>query len=71
MFHVSEVDGKKIHDSILNCQENENPEVRVIEAKGLFITPLPPMINLPSVKRKFSFKMLLIKLKSLFKRRNK
>lgn len=71
MFHVPEVDGKEICDSILTCQQNEDPIVKVIDTKGLFITPLPPRINLPNTKRKFNLKTLFIKLKSLFKRRNK
>ena len=71
MFHISEIDGKEIHDAILKCQQNEDPIVKVIDAKGLFITPLPPKINLSNTKREFSLKTLFIKLKSLLKWRNK
>ena len=41
MFYVPECSPEEILKSILACQANENPEVRVIEAKGLFIQPLP------------------------------
>ena len=46
MFEVKDVSGEEIVKSILNCQENEDPYVRVIDTNGLFIKPLPPRIPL-------------------------
>ncbi len=46
MFKVNDIPGKEIVEAILHCQENEDPYVRVIDSKGLFIEPLPPRINL-------------------------
>ncbi len=46
MFKINDVSGEEIINSILACQENEDPIVRVIDTKGLFITPLPRRIPL-------------------------
>ena len=46
MFKINDIPGKEILKAILTCQENENPYVTVIEAKGLSITPLPLKIPL-------------------------
>lgn len=40
VFKVNDVPGKEILKTILDCQENEDPYVTVIDGKGLFITPL-------------------------------
>ena len=67
MFHIPEIDGKEICDSILTCQQNEDPIVKVIDTKGLFITPLPPRTD----SSQFNLKTLFTMLKLLFKRRDK
>ena len=46
MFKINDIPGEEIIKAILACQENEDPIVRVIDAKGLFIEPLPERIPL-------------------------
>lgn len=45
MFEVKDVSGQEILQSILACQENEHPDEQLITAEGLFVTPLPPRID--------------------------
>ncbi len=46
MFKINDISGEEIIEAILACQENEDPIVRVIDTKGLFIEPLPKRIPL-------------------------
>ena len=67
MFYVRDVSGKEIIEAIDACAYEHEPGL--IRAEGLFITPLPPVINLKQSKEKISIKSIIKQLwKYLFKK---